>query len=1122
MKRLSNKLALYAVFAACLIVPILGVGIYYTAKDLLQDAIREKQVLLVQDTMRSIDQALLNALQGIQLISDNAVVEIFLELVYQGKPIDERIQNTLDEEVFEELAVLSGPWDFFSIVDNKGIIVDATEFDQIGNSVSTSPQTEIAYEEAMQGITYYSDLILSEDTQKPTVLFAAPVYSETDPKAPIIGVVIGHYAWPVVSQILTSAEARNPIYLFNREGTVISTSRFATYEVLQDSLLESPLVQESLQGNLSGSRILPSIETPDQVVLSTYTLQQGLFNYRGSGWGLMVETPLNEALKPVDRAIQYIVVLILAVTFLVVFAFYALGRALIYPIQSLTQSVQKVAEGDMDHRVAIETNDEVENLAQTFNEMFDRLDQTTVSKTYVDDILASMIDTLIVMNPDGTIRTVNRATLDLLGYAEHELIGKQASILMPMEAEKSFLHLLREATTNSQFSIQGKEVPYFTKDGRSLPMLTSGASMKNSEGKIEGIVFVAQDISARKDAENELEQQRDLLQTTLSSIGDGVIATDSNARVTFINPIAESLTGWSFADALNKPIGEVFVIVNERSRETVENPVEKVLQRGNVVGLANHTILIAKTGREIPIDDSGAPIRSATGNLHGAVLVFRDVTERRSNEHILREAKEAAEVASVAKSQFLANMSHEIRTPLNAIVGFSQILLNRARTQSLPPQFNRYLENIRISGQHLSELINNILDLSKIEAGKMDVSMEDLNVKQLLQSIYHIYKAQALQKDLKFSYEWTPQLPTMIRCDRSKLNQILVNLTINAIKFSPSGQSVCLRASQENDQLVFKVVDTGVGIPHDKQAQIFEMFEQVDPTTTRSQEGSGLGLSITKQLVHLLGGEITVQSAPNKGATFIVKVPLIITKTKSVEGPLFPEGLKFSEDNQVLLVEDNPMNREMAMALFQELGLQIEWSGNGGLGVQRVLEMQEKGITLDLILMDIHMPEMDGLTATKKIRSFPGGKNIPIVMLSADVFRDQEKVALEIGASDYLIKPLDFKKLFPILVRYLRQSTSKADITLDRKLPPLSKQGITQLHEILDKLTRTSIMREGTIYEQLESIRNLCNGYNAFFYLNLIKQIDETVALQDADGYQRLIEQGKNELLQLLTNENEG
>ncbi|MCP5419707.1 MAG: response regulator [Gammaproteobacteria bacterium] len=406
----------------------------------------------------------------------------------------------------------------------------------------------------------------------------------------------------------------------------------------------------------------------------------------------------------------------------------------------------------------------------------------------------------------------------------------------------------------------------------------------------------------------------------------------------------------------------------------------------------------------------------------------------------LVQAHQAVEAASQAKSTFLANVSHEMRTPLNAIVGLSEVMINKSDQHPLPRFFTDNLHYIHLSAQHLSEVINNILDLSKIEAGKMELAPATTQLLEVIEDFYSVYKTQAERKGVVLSCECDTNLPQTVRIDAGKVKQVLINLFSNAIKFTPSGKRIDLWFSAEDEQLVFRISDQGIGIPADRLNSIFEDFEQVNGTITRDYGGSGLGLAITKKILTLLEGTVTVESALGQGTTFTIHIPFqeptVSPRRVPASQPVQPA---FAEGLTVLVVEDNLVNQITIEAMLEKSGLKIHFADNGEIGVRRALELQP-----DLIFMDLHMPVMSGLEATRLIREQPGFEKVPIIALSADALTEQQAEAYASGVSGYLTKPVNSKQLLEVLQQHLEPAN---DRTAHRRRSPFATDSSSRAWE---------------------------------------------------------------------------
>lgn len=384
----------------------------------------------------------------------------------------------------------------------------------------------------------------------------------------------------------------------------------------------------------------------------------------------------------------------------------------------------------------------------------------------------------------------------------------------------------------------------------------------------------------------------------------------------------------------------------------------------------------------------------------------------------LKIAQKKAEEANQSKSIYLANMSHEIRTPLNSIIGYSKLLSKKLAPYDIPPKIHKFLHNIDYASRVLIELISNVLDLSKIEAGKSELYYTEFELKKLSEGILFVNTTATEDKQIEFKMEFDPDLPQTVVSDKTKLNQILMNLATNAIKFTPPHKTIILRIQKEKDWLVFNMIDEGIGIAKERLEAIFKQFEQADRSTTSEFGGTGLGLTITNSLVQLLGGEISVISEIDVGSIFTVKIPYI--QPTADEPTSAEEELNltpFEKQQTVLVAEDNPINKELIIAVLQEFNLNTVIVDNGQLCVEKAQEIEP-----DLILMDLQMPVMDGLAAIRKIKEISNLQQIPIIVLTADVYSTKLDELKEMDLAGILSKPLEIEKLVPFLDKYLRAS----------------------------------------------------------------------------------------------------
>jgi PAS domain S-box-containing protein len=503
-------------------------------------------------------------------------------------------------------------------------------------------------------------------------------------------------------------------------------------------------------------------------------------------------------------------------------------------------------------------------------------------------------------------------------------------------------------------------------------------------------------------ARSEVQRQKDLLSVTLASIGDCVIVSDEQGRITFMNEVAEKLTGWSFAEARLQPTGHVFKIVNEHTREPVENPAEKVMKTGMIVGLANHTLLIRKDGREVPIDDSGAPIKEADGAIRGAVLVFRDFSEHKEAQRILHDAKETAENANKAKDQFLAMLSHELRTPLTPVLATLNLW---EASDDLPHSMQEDVQMLRRSVELEARIIDDLLDLTRIAKGMLSFSPEDTDVHEVLQFLVGICHSEFHQKRLTLSMQLNAP-DHHVHTDAGRLQQVLWNIIKNAAKFTEAGGAITISTSNDAlENLNITISDTGIGMTAETIGRIFRPFAQGDERLSRRYGGLGLGMAISRALVELLGGTIMAESAGlGKGSMFTVKFPALQDLPQDRDGkePRKAEGPGQSR-MKILLVEDHGDTAHALVRLLTSRGYQVQTASTVAAGIEAI----ERG-KFDLLVCDIGLPDGTGFQLLERVR---GSCKTPALALSGFGMEEDVSKCKEAGFEAHLTKPVNFQKL---------------------------------------------------------------------------------------------------------------
>ncbi|WP_025743021.1 response regulator [Aquimarina pacifica] len=579
---------------------------------------------------------------------------------------------------------------------------------------------------------------------------------------------------------------------------------------------------------------------------------------------------------------------------------------------------------------------------------------------------------------------------------------------------------------------------------------------------------LTKEVVGRKKVEDELKHSEHLNTTILETAMDGIILVNSDGIVLNWNNKAEQILELQREETIGHSI---YPLVPRKLREELKRSFNNYINNGkdDLINKRVETSVNRRNGSIVYVELTIIAIKSKGDYLFNAF--FRDITNRKTRDNEIREAKVIAEKSAKAKSVFLSNMSHEIRTPLNVILGLTGIL--QKSDFSNPEIDKNNLNGIQFSAENLLILINDILDFSKIEAGKLTIHNTDFNIFRLINNISRGFKIKAEEKGLKFITEIDPVIPKFIVGDQLRLNQILINLIGNAIKFTQSGkitlQVVAKKIEDTDITINFLVKDTGVGIPDDKLINIFESFYQVHKPGKNKIEGTGLGLSISKQLIEIQGGNLNAQSKLGKGSSFDFSIQYSKSDFKSVDINTDALSIKKTDNLsgvKILVVEDNKMNQFFIQQLLSNWNIEVDTADNGKIALEKL-----KDHTYNLILMDMHMPVMDGPETALEIRksSNLSINQIPIIACSADVFPESKKKAIESGMNFYLTKPISEQALEELLLSILDKELTN---NLSNKAYPIDNTSNINLISNSNLLCDLSFLRK-TFDNDKETIQSV-------------------------------------------------
>jgi len=720
-------------------------------------------------------------------------------------------------------------------------------------------------------------------------------------------------------------------------------------------------------------------------------------------------------------------------------------------------------------------------------------------------LMENVPDAIYFKDLESRFLRINRGLARRFGLEDPaQAIGKtDFDFFSPEHAQQAFLDE-QDVIRTGQPMVAREEKENWP-DGRITWASTTKLPLRDKDGKIIGTFGVSRDITHRKQTEAalreaieqaELNQQR--ARSIVDSAYDAYVAMDADGLIIDWNRQAEKTFGWSRKEAVGKPLHEL--IIPPSYREAHLAGVRNFLATGEGP-LLNRRIEVPALRRdssEFPVELTIAPIRQGEDWLFSAFL--HDITLRKQTEEEMRRARQAAEAASQSKSEFLANMSHEIRTPMNAIIGMTELLLDTA----LNMEQRDYLETVKKSADALLSVINDILDFSKIEAGKLELDHSPFDLRDMLGEMLTTLALRAHQKGLELAAHVAPPVPETVIGDPVRLRQILINLVGNAIKFTERGEvviDVCQEEKSPSGDVVlhFLVRDTGIGIPEDKQKLIFEAFAQADGSTTRRYGGTGLGLAISSRLVERMGGRLWVESESGQGSSFHFTARFG-HHGAALEKPSRPEPGRL-RGLSALVVDDNATNRYILTEILSQWQMRPTAVENAAAALRALELAKQKGEPFALILLDAHMPGVDGFMLAERIRTNSNLTGATVMMLSSASHPIDARRCQELGLAAYLIKPIKQAELYRAILAALGAPVARP---ASQPRPALTRAGrslrvlLAEDNAVNQKLAVRLIEKQG------HSIAVVSNGQEALEALERepFDLVLMDVQMPDMDGFE--------------------
>ncbi len=716
-----------------------------------------------------------------------------------------------------------------------------------------------------------------------------------------------------------------------------------------------------------------------------------------SGWTLLTHIRETYALGPAWQAayssglLMFIVLLVVSAGVLKISGF------ITRPLVKLTKAVDHLGDGHWHLPFERVSHDETGRLTRSISAMAQRLEERDAAlKELRTNNISRIAERLrghyfyYTLDERGQLTFVSASVTHILGYSPQDFIRKVEDLFYRGHKHRDIRRVIKSAL-DGQLPDDAVQIELPHRDGGTRIIEIINVPVVEPGGRISGIEGMGHDVT-------ELISDTKKFRGLLESAPDAIVITDRDELITMVNARAEDLFGYGRQELVGKPLA---MLGKKRSGYLL--PQDDAVACSDSLQQGFETICRKQDGYCFPAEVTSSPLDMATGTL--ITIAVRDITDRKNTEKDLRQARDRARAADQAKSQFLSNMSHELRTPLNGILGHVQLML---RTNSLDSQQRESLETVEDCGQHLLLIINDILNLTKIETTGAQVQFQPVRLRPVLDKVCRMLRPRAERKGLQLVLDVDDKLPSVILMDATKLRQVLINLLGNAVKFTRHGK-VQLKVVANGEQVVYIVSDTGVGIDPGEQDRIFAPFQQVE--FQDHPGGTGLGLAISQRLVSALSGTLKVASSPGFGSRFYFSLPLrkavlnedVEASAASLDARCM--HLQPGEEARVLVVDDSRINRELLVRLLEDAGFKTLEAVNGLDGVNLVHKQQP-----DLVLMDIRMPVMNGMEAVRRLRQ--RGNSVPVIAVTASVDPVQQEKFEALGFDGYIGKPFRVDDLF--------------------------------------------------------------------------------------------------------------